>query len=89
MSLIAGHLFNDNGKCSCGRRFADISIAERSDIGKPLYCHNGSLNEMGYNEIVMERERIWAMVYGVATGSGPSIPPIYEDVPLHDDAYLG
>lgn len=86
--MIAGHIFLDDGRCSCGRRFADISIAEKADIGKPVYCHSGSLNETEYNEIVRERERIWSMVYGVATGSGPAAP-IYEDIPVHDDAYLG
>lgn len=89
--MIAGHVFHDNGRCSCGRRFADIAIAERADVGKPVYAHTGSLTETEYGEIVTERERIWSMVSGVATGSGPSAPPhpIYEDVPIHDDAYLG
>ena len=63
-------------------------MAERGDIGKPLYAHTGCLTEREYEEIEKERDRIWSMVYGVANGSGPVSPPEPE-YPLHDDAYIG
>lgn len=88
---IAGHDFSLDGKCSCGRKFADISIAEKSDIGKPLHCHSGNLTEREYYEIDKERDRIWYALYGVASGSGPppSPQPVYNEIPLHDDSYVG
>ena len=70
-------------------RFADISVAERGDIGKPVYAHTGCLTEREYDEIARERDRIWSTIHGVANGSGPVAAPIYEDIPLHDDAYIG
>jgi hypothetical protein len=86
---IAGHEFEADGKCSCRVRFADIATVDRSDIGKLGYCHTGNLTENEYNEIVRERDRIWSTIHGVASGSGPISPPIYEDVPMHDDSYIG
>lgn len=87
--MIAGHSFGIDGKCSCGMRFADVAVADKLDIGKPMHCHTGNLTEIEYNEIARERDRIWATIHGVASGSGPISPPVYEDVPLHDDSYVG
>lgn len=68
--MIAGHLFGLEGRCACGYRFGDISGVTRADIGSGGWAHSGSLIEREYDEIVVERDRIWGLLCGVATGSG-------------------
>ena len=69
MPTIAGHNFGPNGFCTfschnsercCGRRFSDISMATKDDIGKPGWAHYGDLTATEYGEIEKERDRIWA-----------------------------
>ncbi len=73
---IAGHFFTDTqtGRCSCGKRFADIAIATEGDIGSSGIAHQGDLNKSEYDQIVAEKDRIWALVSGVASGRGVPMP---------------
>jgi hypothetical protein len=57
--MIAGHTFSLEGKCTCGKRFGDISDARREHVGKPDWAHSGTLTEHELNEIIAERERIY------------------------------
>lgn len=69
---IAGHTFAADGVCSCGKRFGDISGAAQENIGKEGFAHSGGLTSNELSEIQVEVARIWALVAGVASGSGPA-----------------
>jgi len=84
--VIAGHLFTIEGKCSCGKRFADISGATQEHIGKEGWAHTRELNAAEFSEICTERDRIWALVVGSSTGGAA---PAVRELPAHDDAYFG
>lgn len=83
--MIAGHLFAQEGRCNCSMRFGDISGALPEHIGKDGWAHTRELTETEYQQIVAERNRIWALVIGVSTGGGP----VQSSPPIHDDAYFG
>ena len=73
MSLIAGHSFSaTDGLCTCGRRFSDISMAEREHIGKEHWAHTGCLTGHEFEQIVGERERIWRSLSGQPSGEAKS-----------------
>ena len=86
--LVAGHLFQKDGKCLCGKRFDDISGALNEDIGKLGWAHSGQLTSGEYDQIAKERDRIWSHVVGCATGSGP-VQAAPEVPPMYDDAHFG
>lgn len=72
---IAGHTFWETtiGRVcqGCGMRFVHVAQAHRSDIGREGFAHQGLLIEREYDEIDAERNRIFALVAGVASGNGP------------------
>lgn len=76
---IAGHDFGIEGKCSCGKTFADIAGARREHLSKEGWAHRNGLTETELMEIQTEVARIWSLVMGVATGSGPVAAPAPED----------
>lgn len=88
---IAGHRFIEttHGRiCSvCNKFYVDISIVQKSDIGKTGWAHVGVLYEREYKEIQDENERMWKLLVGVATGNGPEIPQ--PDEPSIDDMLAG
>jgi hypothetical protein len=69
---IAGHTFVDTpgGRCCtlCGRRWTSIASATEVDIGRDGIAHTGALNAAELNQIVAERERIYATIADVAGG---------------------
>jgi hypothetical protein len=69
---IAGHAFGIEGRCSCGRRFGDISGAGPEHVNKPHWAHQGNLIESELIEIQTEVKRIWELLVGTANGSGPA-----------------
>lgn len=75
--MIAGHTFSGfDGRCTCGRRFSDISMfTHDSDAGKPDIAHSGLSNIAEINEIRGENQRIWnAMMAAVDQGGGGDSP---------------
>ena len=75
MSVIAGHVFDSLDVCSCGRKWLDIAHTTEDQIGESGIAHYGALNRVEYDSIEQrrrhEREHIWSMLIGVATGGGP------------------
>ena len=69
MSVIAGHLFDVWGRCSCGRAWVDIRATVREEVGNAGIAHTGSLTENEYDQIVARRgiedERIGAAMAAV------------------------
>ena len=85
--MIAGHTFvGPLGRCSCGKCFADISVACRDDIGTHGWAHSGSLVEREYIEIDNERDRLWRLVVGVC--SGVAAREFEPEYPMFDDANM-
>lgn len=76
--MIAGHTFGIEGRCTCGLRFGDISGAGPEHINKPHWAHSGNLTQHELTEIQAEVRRIWGLIVGVSTGSGPSVGPVTE-----------
>lgn len=72
--MIAGHVFSTNGRCSCNRTFGDISGATEANIGHYHWAHSGTLTANELAEIRAEVRRIWDLLVGTATGSGPAAP---------------
>lgn len=71
--MVAGHTFGPsaNAQCDCGQRFVDIAPATPENVGQTGWAHTGCLTAKEYEEIVAEKERIWACVAGVsAQGAG-------------------
>lgn len=66
MTLIAGHTFNLDGRCTCGRTWPQIAGATLEDVGQKHIAHTGELNTKEAGKIADERERIWATVAQVA-----------------------
>ena len=60
--MIAGHTFDMNGWCSCGKRFSDISFAAYGEewIEKLDIAHSRGLTETEQKQIAAEVERIHA-----------------------------
>lgn len=72
MSKVAGHDFTGlDGRCTCGKRFADIAGSTTDDIGQLYVAHVGALNAAELSEIEAERERRWAARTAPARGGGP------------------
>lgn len=71
---IAGHTFDDHGRCLCGRAWLDIRNTERSEIGQTAIAHAGSLSENEYDEIAIRRDaenaRMVNATAAVAAGAG-------------------
>ncbi len=65
---IAGHVFQDNERCVCGMRFADIAVATPEAVGQMGWAHTSTLTQFEYNQIDEERERLWKLVVGSARG---------------------
>lgn len=66
--MIAGHTFVGlDGRCSCGKRFSDISGAGPENVGKPDWAHAAHLSFDELQQIVAERERMWGTVVGSAS----------------------
>jgi hypothetical protein len=59
---IAGHDFNLEGKCSCGKRLVDLLVTTEDGVGKMEIAHSGSLTRHEFNQIEAERDRIWELV---------------------------
>jgi len=59
---IAGHDFNLEGKCSCGKRLVDLLIATEDCIGDGGWAHSAHLTRHEYSQIEAERDRIWELV---------------------------
>lgn len=59
MPYVAGHAFNDEGRCECRRRLVDILGCTKADIGQDGIAHSGQLTEFELSQIETERERIW------------------------------
>lgn len=73
MPAIAGHSFTGlNGRCSCGKVLGDVAAARTEHLGQDGWSHSGSLVTYELHEIHAEVARIWALVQGSATGSGPA-----------------
>lgn len=67
---IAGHTFVGQwNRCSCDKRFSDISWATRANVGEMHIAHSGALNEREADEITAERERFWLALTDVAGSS--------------------
>lgn len=45
-------------------------LARRENVGQPGWAHDGIMIQREYDEIVTERDRIWATVASVASGEG-------------------
>jgi hypothetical protein len=64
---IAGHDFTNSAggrACqSCGLLWTRISGCRPEDIGELKLACTGALNQAEYDQIVAERERIWAAVW--------------------------
>lgn len=58
---IAGHSFHPfTNLCACGKTFAMIASAPVEDIDRSDYwCHSGVLNRREYDEIQLEKQRIF------------------------------
>lgn len=73
-SLVAGHLFGSDDRCSCGRKWTDIMHVDDAYAGEDGYAHTGALNANEIGQIRVERERRFRIyeeaTYGVASGSG-------------------
>jgi hypothetical protein len=76
---IAGHYFIEtpHGRVckTCGKLYVQVSIVEKSDIGKPGWAHNGNLYANEYEQIQRENERMWGHVVGVAAGGAVADMP--------------
>ena len=73
--MIAGHTFSlPGGRCSCGRRFSDISGVTRADVGLYGLAHTGALTEFEYDQIQREIARLWGLVQVAASGAAPPNP---------------
>ena len=74
MSDIAGHSFDEHGRCSCGRAWVDIRNTLASDIGQQGIAHRGALNDSEYSQIAARREaedaRLSNATAAVAAGAG-------------------
>lgn len=83
--LIAGHEFDSLDRCkTCTRTWFQIMHVTRDQIGEDGIAHYGALNLNEYASIearrTAERPRIWALVQGSATGSGPVARPIDDEI---------
>lgn len=64
--MIAGHTFDLNGRCTCGRTWAQIAGTTLEDVGQKHIAHVGELNTKEAEEIAEKRERDWATIAQVA-----------------------
>ncbi len=56
------------------------------NVGQDGWAHSGTMVARELDEIVDERERIWALVVGVSNGGAvPSPEPVYE---MYDDSRM-
>lgn len=72
MTTIAGHVFGLEGRCSCGKRFSDVSGATPQHVGTHGIAHTAHLTAAELGEIQAEVQRIWNLLVGSATGNGPA-----------------
>ena len=65
---IAGHLFIETpgvgGVCACGRTWIDIAGTTSEDLNKDGIAHYGNLTTIEYQEIVVERDRVYNNAMG-------------------------
>lgn len=61
--MIALHTFGLDGRCACGKQFADIAFAAYDPcwLGKTGISHSGELTLHEQSQIRDEVERIYAM----------------------------
>lgn len=62
---IAGHYFDRlSDRCSCGKTYAEIAAAPLSAVNDDkqagVWCHQGTLNMLEWNQIQAENARIMA-----------------------------
>lgn len=71
--MIAGHSFDETGRCSCGRVWFDIRNAVEEEIGNSGIAHAGALNRVEFEQIKARRDaenaRIADAMKSVAAGA--------------------
>lgn len=68
--MIAGHSFTEmigGRRCACGILWRHVISAMREDIHRPGFAHVGNLSPTEYDEIEVERDRVFGLVVEAAT----------------------
>ena len=55
--MVAGHSFDENDICTCGRRWLDIMHVDMTYLDEEGWAHTGKLNAREINDIIAERTR--------------------------------